>query len=80
MAFKEDLQTYRSKLASATDDYKLVVKDAYINNASVTYEKSSAVTLNGTIAIYINLAISLVAGVVVGAVVNLIVDRKKLYE
>ena len=79
-AFKEDLKLYRNKLASATDDYKSVIKGAYITDASVTYEKSSAVTLNGTIAIYINLAISLVAGVVVGAVVNLIVDRKKLYE
>ena len=79
-AFKADLKLYRDKLADLTVDYKSVIKGAYITDAAVTYEKSSAVTLNGTISTIINVAISLVAGVVVGAVVNLIVDRKKLYE
>ena len=79
-AFKADLATYRSKLASATTDYKSVIKSAYIEGAEVNYGNSSAIKLNGTIGIVINVAISLVAGVVVGAVVNLIVDRKKLYE
>lgn len=79
-AFAEDLSNYRSKLNSAVDDYRSVLKSAYIDDTEVTYEDSSMIRLNGTISIYINLAVSLVVGVVVGAIVNLIVDRKKLYE
>lgn len=78
--FVADLASYRSKLANATNDYKAVLKSAYIDGAAVNYEDTSVIKLNGTIGTVINIAISLVAGVVVGAVVNLIVDRKKLYE
>ena len=79
-AFKDDLASDRSKLATYTNDYKDVLKSAYVDTAEVTYENSSITTLNGTISLLINGAISVVVGVVVGAVVNLIVDRKKLYE
>ncbi len=79
-AFVENLANYRSKLATATDDYKTVIKAAYIDGASVTYDNSSVIVLNGTVNIVVNVVLSIVVGVVVGAVVNLIVDRKKLYE
>lgn len=79
-AFTSDLASGRAKLAAYTNDYKDVLKSAYVDTAEVTYENSSIVKLNGTIGLLINGAISVVVGVVVGAVVNLIVDRKKLYE
>jgi hypothetical protein len=79
-AFTSDLASGRAKLAAYTNDYKDVLKSAYVDTAEVTYENSSIVKLNGTISLLINGAISVVVGVVVGAVVNLIVDRKKLYE
>ena len=79
-AFVADLDYYKNTLSNAINDYREVLKFAYIDNAEVAYEKTSVMELNRTVNIYITIAGSLVAGVVVGAVVNLIVDRKKLYE
>ena len=78
--FVEDLSSYRSKLDNAVDDYKSVLKSAYIDDAKVTYNDSSLIRLNGTINIFVNVALSLVVGAMVGAVVNLVVYRRKLYE
>ena len=79
-SFVAELAGYRSDLNTAIDEYKGVLRAAYIDNASVEYEDSSIIKLNGTIGLLINALISVAVGVVVGAAVNLIVDRKKLYE
>ncbi len=78
--FVNTLTNYRERLSDAVTDYKQVLKEAYINDAEVSYTNTSIIVLQGNIPLYFNLPISLVLGLVVGGVVNLIVDRKKLYE
>lgn len=78
--FVNDLTAAYNGLNDATTGYRNVLKAAYIDNATVNFEKTSVVELKGTVNVFINVALSLVVGVVIGGVVNLIVDRKKLYE
>ena len=78
--FVENLAFYRSELEKSVTSYKSILNIFYIENASVAYDDSNIIKLNGTINTAIAIIISAVVGVVIGGVVNLIVDRKKLYE
>lgn len=78
--FVADLSSKRGQLEKAVSDLKDTLNEAYIKDATVSYNHTDVVTKTGNINTVLCVVISLLAGIVIAGVVNLIVDRKDLKD
>ena len=78
--FVKETTKIKNELYDEIDDYKVAMKEVYVDNAEVSFANSNILDVTKSMSLIFSILIPLAAGFVVGIIVNLIVDRKMLYE
>ena len=78
--FVKDTKKIYDGLYNEIDNYKAVMKEVYVDKATVTFANSNVLDVTKSMSLVFSILIPLAAGFVVGIIVNLILDRKMLYE
>ena len=76
---KETTKIY-NELYDEIDDYKVAMKEVYVDNAEVTFANTNVLDVTKSMSLIYSILIPVLAGFVVGLIVNLIVDRKMLHD
>ena len=76
---KETTKIY-NELKAEIEDYKVAMKEVYVDNAEVTFANTNVLDVTKSMSILYSILIPVLVGFVVGLIVNLIVDRKMLHD
>lgn len=76
---KETTKIY-NELKAEIEDYKVAMKEVYVDNAEVTFANTNVLDVTKSMSILYSILIPVLVGFVAGLIVNLIVDRKMLHD